>query len=128
MSKETHYFRCSCSFEVLALEWLDDDKKELCVSIYEHPKKTTWRWRIKQAINVLCKGTPYGDQLILDRSALSGLSSFFESHGRRKRREKERDQLRGIVLENGSRVQSQIEETRKRIDAWASSYGNLPTQ
>lgn len=73
---KTTFIKCSCGSESLCLE-KDEEEDVLYVSIWERgayrDNRYTWLQRIKHCWHVLTTGRPYGDQVILDRSARSEL-------------------------------------------------------
>lgn len=73
---KTTFIKCSCSSEALCLE-RDPETGELYVSIWERgygrDNRYSWGQRIKHCWQVLTKGRPYGDQVVLDRVARSEL-------------------------------------------------------
>lgn len=88
MTDTSQYFRCSCGSEVLNLDWLDADKRGLCISVFDQRMGRSLWWKLKTCWRVLREGSPWGDQVILQEDELKRLSSFFEAYGRRKRRER----------------------------------------
>ncbi len=73
---KTTFIKCSCSSEALCLE-KDEEDDLLYISIWERgagrDNRYSWGQRLKHCWQVLIKGRPYGDQIILDRPARSEL-------------------------------------------------------
>lgn len=76
---KTTFVLCDCRSEVLVLEHDDEyDLTELSIyeslSSYSH-KMSFWQ-KLRYVHQVLIKGRPYSDQIILTRNQLKDLSSF----------------------------------------------------
>lgn len=73
---KTTFIKCSCSSEALCLE-KDEEEDLLYVSIWERgygkDNRYSWGKRLKHCWQVLTKGRPYGDQIVLDKTGRSEL-------------------------------------------------------
>jgi hypothetical protein len=76
---KTTFILCDCKSEVLVLEY-DDEYNLMELSIYENlssysHKMSFWQ-KLRYVYQVLIKGRPYSDQIILTKEQLKDLSSF----------------------------------------------------
>lgn len=72
-----HYFKCSCSNEILHVSY-DNEIKTTEFSIYEmqNTPKASWRQKLRWCWRILIKGSPYGDQVILEKSQITNLIEY----------------------------------------------------
>ena len=76
---KTSFILCDCKSEVLVLEY-DNEYNLMELSIYENlssysHKMSFWQ-KLRYVYQVLIKGRPYSDQIILTKEQLKDLSSF----------------------------------------------------
>lgn len=76
---KTSFILCDCKSEVLVLEY-DNEYDLMELSIYENlssysHKMSFWQ-KLRYIYQVLVKGRPYSDQMVLNREQLKDLSSF----------------------------------------------------
>lgn len=73
--KKDIFIPCTCTSE--ALHITSDEEGELYISIwqvgYSRDNTLTWRQRLRYCWQILTKGRPYGDQVVLDKKGRSEL-------------------------------------------------------
>lgn len=71
------YFKCSCSSEILRVAY-DDELEHTEFSIWEmqNTHKATFRQRLRWCWKILIEGSPYGDQVILEKDGVSDLIKY----------------------------------------------------
>lgn len=72
----TAYFQCSCSSEMLSIEKFTDEP-EIYMSIWYRGAQAPMRWRdkIRYCWRIITEGSPYGDQLVLDKDTAALVSA-----------------------------------------------------
>ena len=73
--------KCACYHEILHLEW-DEELQQVYASIwapYLIDTRMSWRQRLRYCWQILTKGRPYGDQLILEKQHVADLVDFLIS-------------------------------------------------
>lgn len=76
---ETEYFSCDCGTEVLAVEY-DHEFDEFYCSIYEFRRSQGLRAKWHYIWHILRYGSPYGDQVCLNKYKADRLSKFIQEH------------------------------------------------
>lgn len=68
------YFKCSCSSEILRVAY-DDELEQTEFSIWEmqNAHKATLRQRLRWCWRILFEGSPYGDQVIMEKEQVANL-------------------------------------------------------
>lgn len=71
------YFKCSCSSEILRVAY-DDELEQTEFSIWEmqNTHKATLRQRLRWCWRILFEGSPYGDQVILEKDGVADLIKY----------------------------------------------------
>jgi hypothetical protein len=74
---ETLFMVCGCQNEVLVINY-DHKIKVADLSIYSQTFsfKMSWKQKIRYIWNIIVKGTPYFDQIVLDHKQLKQLKEF----------------------------------------------------
>ena len=73
------YIGCDCGSEVLRIEY-DDECKSFDISIYNLNKKYPWKFKLQYIWQILTKGEPYGDQIVLRKNSALELKEYIELH------------------------------------------------
>lgn len=79
---KTSFILCDCKSEVLVLEY-DDEYNLMELSIYENlssysHKMSFWQ-KLRYIYQVLVKGRPYSDQMILNKEQIKHMANFLTS-------------------------------------------------
>jgi hypothetical protein len=79
---KTSFILCDCKSEVLVLEY-DDEYDLMELSIYENlssysHKMSFWQ-KLRYIYQVLVKGRPYSDQMILNKEQIKHMANFLTS-------------------------------------------------
>lgn len=69
------YARCSCSNEVLLVEY-NEEWKEFNISIYELSHETTWKQKFRYIWRIIKTGAPYGDQVVPDKEEMRDIQQL----------------------------------------------------
>lgn len=71
-------WKCDCGGHVLAVSFYTwkEDPPDWFIEIYEMPGRTSWRWRIRQALNILFDRDVVFDSVSLDRFKAAELVEF----------------------------------------------------
>lgn len=73
------FILCGCQSEVLVLNY-DKEIKLADLAIYENIEafsmKMSWKQKFRHIWQILIKGTPYNDQIVLDKKQLQTLKEF----------------------------------------------------
>jgi len=71
------YFKCSCSSEILRVAY-DDELEQTEFSIWEmqNAHKATLRQRLRWCWRILFEGSPYGDQVIMEKEQVADLVEY----------------------------------------------------
>ena len=75
---KTKTIRCSCYHELLHLNW-DEEIETLDMSIwapYSTDTKMSWKQRLRYCWQILIKGRPYGDQVVLEKQHIADLVDY----------------------------------------------------
>lgn len=76
MNKE-QFFKCSCSSEILRVSHDEElDIAEFSIWEMQNSHKAGWRQRLRWCWRILVKGSPYGDQVILDKEGVANLVHY----------------------------------------------------
>jgi hypothetical protein len=74
----TKTIRCSCYHEMLHLSW-DEELNILDMSIwapYSTNTTMSWKQRLRYCWQILTKGRPYGDQVVMEKEHIAELADF----------------------------------------------------
>jgi hypothetical protein len=78
------FVKCTCHSEGLMVE---ADEDNLYLSIWErgygHDSTLSWRQKLRYIWQILIRGKPYGDQIVLDREGCFTLSKALIEHAPR---------------------------------------------
>jgi hypothetical protein len=72
--KET-FVTCDCSSEALHISF-DEEDNTCCISIYKLETKPTLTSKLRHVWKILTTGTPYGDQVIINKTKVKKLYDF----------------------------------------------------
>lgn len=71
------YFKCSCSSEILRVSHDEElGLTEFSVWEMQNSHKAGWRQRLRWCWRILTEGSPYGDQVILEKEGVANLVDY----------------------------------------------------
>jgi len=73
------YIGCDCGAEVLQIEY-DDETKEFYLGIYQMIKRYSLKDKLHYIWQIIRKGEPYGDQIVLSKNRAIELKEYIENH------------------------------------------------
>jgi len=76
------YIPCDCGSEVLRIDY-DDECKTFDIMIYTLKGKFPLRHKLRHIWNIIKKGEPYSDQIVLRKNSALELKEYIELHTRR---------------------------------------------
>ena len=81
--KNDLHLTCSCHTHELHIQHdpLDGDITRMWYFSYwvrGYQTDTSWKWKLRQIWHILRKGTPYGDEVVLERHQMQELSNYIQ--------------------------------------------------
>ena len=77
--KKSKFFECSCMSHALSVLKFDDEEQLYISTWLNGYHIISWRYKFRQIWKILKTGTPYEDQVVLDRKTALALSKYIET-------------------------------------------------